>query len=124
MKTLTDEHVAKLVTNVTQSMLGIRFGVAPSRDAAPHLCWRAAVLDIGERSMSVALSSDQNGCAVLGSALFACATAAVDTSMMNDSLAELVNMTAGQIKGAMKLDQALGLPRVLEDQERLRAAGQ
>jgi hypothetical protein len=120
---LSDEHVAKLVSNVTQTMLGLRFGLAPLAEVSADLVWRAALLDIGDRSMSVALSSSQAGCTILGAALFACAAGAVDASMMNDSLAELVNMTAGQIKGALMLDHALGLPRVLESKERLDAAG-
>jgi hypothetical protein len=32
--------------------------------------------------------------------------------MMDDSLCELVNMTAGLLKSAMSLNQALGLPRI------------
>jgi len=120
---LSDEHVAKIVSNVTQTMLGMRFGLVPIRDIPPTLCWRAALLDIGERSMTVALSSDKAGCTALGAALFACGADAVDASIVNDSLAELVNMTAGQIKGALMLDQALGLPRVLESQERMASTG-
>lgn len=116
---LSDEQFARIVTNVTQPMLGMKFAVAPSREITSALCWRAAFLDIGDRSVTVALSSDQRGCTALGAALFACAVDAVDSSIMNDSLAELVNMTAGQIKGAMMLDQALGLPRVQDGNERL-----
>jgi hypothetical protein len=33
--------------------------------------------------------------------------------MMSDSLCELVNMTAGVLKGTLALDQSLGLPQVL-----------
>jgi hypothetical protein len=116
---LSDEQFARIVTNVTQPMLGMKFAVAPSREITTALCWRVAFLEIGDRSMTVALSSDQRGCTALGAALFACAAEAVDSSIMNDSLAELVNMTAGQIKGAMMLDHALGLPRVQEGSERL-----
>jgi hypothetical protein len=116
---LSDEQFAKIVTNVTQPMLGMKFAVAPSREITSALCWRAAFLDIGERSLTVALSSDERGCTALGAALFSCAADAVDSSIVNDSLAELVNMAAGQIKSAMMLDQALGLPRVQDGNERL-----
>jgi hypothetical protein len=45
--------------------------------------------------------------------MFACAAGEVDTAMIDDSLCELVNMTAGLVKATMSLDQALGLPRVI-----------
>jgi CheY-specific phosphatase CheX len=37
--------------------------------------------------------------------------------MIEDTLRELANITAGQVKRAMSLDQALGLPRILDGQE-------
>ena len=45
--------------------------------------------------------------------MFACPPGEVDSAMMNDSLCELVNMTAGLLKSAMSLNQALGLPKIL-----------
>ncbi len=38
----------------------------------------------------------------------------LDLAMIDDFMRELVNMTAGQIKGELHLDQALGLPRVID----------
>jgi hypothetical protein len=37
----------------------------------------------------------------------------VDISMMEDTLRELANITAGQVKRAMCIDSALGLPRIV-----------
>jgi hypothetical protein len=37
--------------------------------------------------------------------------------MMDDSLRELVNMTAGLVKSSMLLDQALGLPRIMDGRQ-------
>lgn len=51
----------------------------------------------------------------LSSAMFSVGPGEVDTSMINDALCELVNMTAGLVKGALSLDQALGLPRIAGD---------
>jgi hypothetical protein len=110
---LTDEHLAKLVSRVTETMTGISFTVSPSREIDSALLAHAAVLTIGEDVLTVGLASDENGSARLGSMLFSCAPAQVDASMRNDSMSELVNMTAGQIKVALLLDVALGLPKVV-----------
>jgi hypothetical protein len=45
--------------------------------------------------------------------LFDCPPEALDSGMIDDSLCELLNMAAGQIKGALALDQALGLPKIV-----------
>jgi hypothetical protein len=110
---LDPERLAALVSNVTQTMCGISFGIArPGDKTVP--CWRMAVLNVvGARPLRVALYSDEGGCTALGSALFDCAPDALDAGMIDDSLCELLNMAAGQIKGALALDQALGLPKIV-----------
>jgi chemotaxis phosphatase CheX-like protein len=107
------EKMAELVSGVTQTMLGFTFEPdgAGTQDT---LSWRTAVLPIpGAVPMTVGLSSDEEGCSKLAGAMFGLAKAEVDLSMMHDSLCELVNMTAGLLKSAMSLNQALGLPRIL-----------
>jgi hypothetical protein len=37
----------------------------------------------------------------------------VGDDMLSDALCELVNMTAGLLKSSLKLEQALGLPRLV-----------
>jgi hypothetical protein len=104
--------LATLVSNVTQTMCGISFGVAAS-DQKAVACWRMAVLNIaGESPWQVALFSDQSGCTALGAALFQCPPDTLDNSMLEDSLCELLNMAAGQIKGLLSADSALGLPKI------------
>ncbi len=112
------ETMAALVSGVTQTMLGLTF-VPDGRTAPPgHLVWRTAVLPIaGERPLTIGLSSDEAGCSQLSAAMFACPRDEVDQHMMNDSLCELVNMTAGLVKSAMSLDQALGLPKIVSASE-------
>ena len=108
------DKMAQLVSGVTQTMLGLTF--APDGASRGHqaLAWRTAVLPIaGARPLTVGLSSDEIGCEKLASAMFACPPTEVDGAMMNDSLCELVNMTAGLLKSAMSLNQALGLPRII-----------
>jgi hypothetical protein len=106
--------LAQLVSNVTQTMCGISFSAAAGEAPSSELCWRVATLPItGDRPMRVVLSSSRRGCTALGAALFSCEPDTLDDSMIEDSLRELLNMAAGQIKGALALDQALGLPEIV-----------
>ena len=106
--------LAQLVSNVTQTMCGISFSAAAGEAPSNDLCWRVATLPIkGERPLRVVLSSSRRGCTALGAALFGLEPETLDVSMLEDSLRELLNMAAGQIKGALALDQALGLPEIV-----------
>lgn len=110
----TPDKLAELVSTVTTTMFGLTFRPDSASDGGPRLSWRTAMLPIpGKSPITIGLSSDEQGCALLGSAMFACPAAEVDGTMMDDSLCELVNMTAGLLKSTMSLDQALGLPRVV-----------
>jgi hypothetical protein len=113
MSKLPDPHtVATLVSNVTQTMCGISFGVAEPNQKAVA-CWRMAVLSgTGGSPWQVALFSDEAGCTALGAAMFQCPPETLDSSMLEDALCELLNMAAGQIKGLLAADSALGLPRI------------
>ncbi|MGC4121011.1 MAG: chemotaxis protein CheX [Myxococcales bacterium] len=107
------DQLAKLVSNVTETMLRITF--LPSNEAPPPvpLTWRMAVLPTtGAHSLGIGLSSDEPGCRTLGAAMFGVAASEVDESMLDDALRELVNMTAGVVKGLVDPDAALGLPTV------------
>jgi len=114
MSNLPDsETIAKLVSNVTQTMCGFSFGVADRGDRNRIACWRMAVLKVsGGRPWRVALFSDQRGCTALGAALYQCDPGALDGGMIDDSLCELLNMAAGQIKGMLSDDETLGLPKI------------
>ena len=114
------ERLAALVSNVTETMLGISFAPAASTPAHPALTWRTAIMLVdGPRPVSVGLSSDEAGCAKLAAAMFSCKTEGVDKGMINDALCELVNMTAGLLKREMALDQALTVPSIVDDKEAL-----
>jgi hypothetical protein len=103
------------VSRVTSTMLGLKISSAVAEKGPPRLRWRTAILSIpGQHPLTVALSSDQSGCSVLGSTMFSCRPEELEASMIDDSLCELLNMAAGQIRTLMELDQALGLPRVAE----------
>jgi len=110
------EKVASLVSNVTETMFGISFEPVLPYEPSPQLIWRTVLLPIpGKHAITVGLSSDKAGCVLLGSAMFQVPLEAVDASMMDDSLCELANMTAGLLKSTLSLDQALGLPKVIPD---------
>lgn len=110
---LPAERLATSVSRVTTTMLGLTF--RPAVETTRPLLWRTAMLNIpGARPVTVALSSDRRGCAALASAMLGMEEDELDCSMIDDFLRELVNMTAGQIKSELSLDQALGLPRVLD----------
>lgn len=91
-------------------MMGRTF--QPSIATSLPTLWRSATLSIpGTRPVTVALSSDRQGCAALAAAMLMCDEEELELAQIDDFMRELVNMTAGQIKNELRLDQALGLPR-------------
>ncbi len=109
-----------MVNSVTTTMMNVKFSLAPD---SGRVAYRRAVLPIpGVVPVSVVLASDQASCQQLGAKLFCVKPAEVDVAMIDDTLRELANITAGQVKRAMSLDQALGLPRVLDGAESWSAA--
>lgn len=111
----SSESLATMVSTVTETMFGMSFQMSRTLECKPWVHpWRMAVLPVnGSRPITVAIASDKDGGSALGSAMFSCPPAQCDESMIDDSLSELVNIVAGQVKTSMGLDQALGLPRIL-----------
>lgn len=110
---LASDRLAHSVSRVTTTMLGRSFRVIDP--ATPVDRWRTVALAIpGARPVTVALSSDRRGCAALTSAMLGMDEDGLDVAMIDDFMRELVNMTAGQIKRDFALDQALGLPRIVD----------
>ena len=108
---LPSDRLARSVSRVTTTMLGKTFRVTAPPPAV--VFWRTVVLPIpGARPMTVALSSDRRGCAALAAAMLGMDEDELGVDMIDDFMRELLNMTAGQIKVEMSLDQALGLPRI------------
>ena len=106
------DRVARSVSRVTTTMLGKTF--RPTA-AAPPARWRTVVLPIpGKRPVTVALSVDRRSCAAMTAAMLGLDEGGLDPAMMDDFMRELANMTAGQIKRELALDQALGLPKLLD----------
>jgi hypothetical protein len=106
-------RIATSLSRVTSTMLGRTFEVTTR--AAPER-WRTAMLSIaGAKPLTVALSSDRSGCAALAAAMLMIDEDDLELEMIDDFMRELVNMTAGQIKCELALDQALGMPRCLDE---------
>jgi CheY-specific phosphatase CheX len=102
-----------MVNSVTTTMMNVKFALAGG-SAARRVAFRRAVLPIpGTTPVSVVLACDEISCRALGAKLFCVKPGEVDVGMIEDTLRELANITAGQVKRAMALDQALGLPRIL-----------
>jgi len=116
MRPLPDSKVlAQLVTSVTKTMLGIVFQAVDSKLPSRPQQWRTAMLPIpGARPLTVGLSSDDASCRALCAKMFDCGIESVDAEMVDDSLRELTNMTAGLVKTSLALDQRLGLPAIIE----------
>ncbi len=107
-------QMASVVSGVTETMLGLTFKPDANGQPWKDLVWRAAVLPIpGARPLTVGLSSDQPGCTQLSAKMFQMEPGEVTDDMLSDALCELVNMTAGLLKSNLKLEQALGLPRIV-----------
>lgn len=110
------EVLARLVSNVTSTMLGIAFAPAEGDVRPMSTTWKTAMLPIpGQRPLTVGLSSDSDSCVALSAAMFSCPKSDVSHDMVDDSLRELTNMTAGLVKSTLALDQVLGLPKVTSE---------
>jgi hypothetical protein len=115
MKRLDSAQMATIVSQVTQPVLGLSFQAAaqPVCEVGPE--WKAASLPIaGGTPLTVAVAADDACCRTLGATMFGAKLEAVDDAMVEDALCELVNMTAGLLKSAMHVDEALGLPTIRE----------
>lgn len=107
------ETLAKLVSNVTKTMFAVSFVPAEATERGESVCFRMVLMTIaGPRKIHIVLSSDREGSAALAANLFGCSAKDLDRQMVDDAIAELLNMVAGQLVPAMRLDQAIGLPRL------------
>jgi len=107
------ESLAKLVSSVTGTMFGFSFIPAEAKERGESVCFRMVLMTIaGPRKIHIVLSSDSYGSAALAAGLFGCSAKDLSRQIIDDAIAELLNMVAGQVIRAMNLDQAIGLPRV------------
>jgi hypothetical protein len=104
--------LAALVSNVTETICGTKFLPADDMLRGQSICGRMVMMPIkGPRDISIVLSCDTSGGQALGSALRGCPRDQLTRAMIDDAIAELLNMVAGQIQTALEIDQPLGLPK-------------
>jgi hypothetical protein len=106
------EKLASLVSYVTSTMCGVSFvpGDPVARGESLYLQMVMIALR-GDPDITVVLSSDGRGSRALGAAFFGIGEDKVSQQMIDDAIAELLNMVAGQVATAMQSNHTLGLPR-------------
>lgn len=112
---LDEKKLVSLVSDVTAAICGIKFtpGSLVDGDA-----WIAACLPIkGGTPITVALSSDETCSRAMAAGMLQMEPHALDRLLIEDTLREILNMVAGQVKTALNLDQALGLPIIVAPAE-------
>lgn len=116
----TPETLAGLICEATQNMWGVPLTLVGDANAAdsgtsstPHS--RMVLLEVsGAPTLSIVVSSDEAGGTALGGMMFACSRDEVSTPMIDDSLCELANILAGQLKTLLAPAHMLGLPTILD----------
>ena len=103
--------LARMISSVTHAMCATTFAPEDPLARGESLCGQMAMIPLtGDRNFAVVVASDSRGSRALGSAFYGCADAELTQEMVDDAIAELLNMVAGQISSALQLDLTLGLP--------------
>lgn len=103
--------LAVLVSNVTGSMFGTTFVPAEDEVRGESLCQRMVMMRLtADREITLVLSSDELGSRSLSAAFLGCAPEKVTQEMIDDVIAELLNMIAGQIAATLDLNSLIGVP--------------
>jgi len=121
---IAPEKLAALVSSVTQTMCGLSFESTGTYPAFNPEARMAALTIEGPKPIMVALSADPASCAAISEAMFGCPAEQLEPGMIEDVLRELVNMTAGQVKQALSVDDALGLPSIMTEIDLLKVLDQ
>jgi hypothetical protein len=112
------QAIARLANTATQMLYGvpIEFGGTCQADFPDAAGGHAAVVPlIGAPTYVIWAKAIADGGYALASVMFDCKPEAVDEGMVDDSLRELVNILAGQLKGLIAPWHQLGLPSRLTD---------
>ncbi len=119
----TPETLADLICEATQNMWGVPLTLVGEASTAgsgtsPASHSRMVLLEVsGAPTLSIVVASDEAGGTALGGVMFACPRDEVSTPMIDDSLCELANILAGQLKTLMAPAHVLGLPTVLDPKQ-------
>jgi hypothetical protein len=111
MPRLDRERVAGVVSEVTRVMCDTVFVPGDPLERGESLYRRLTMISMrGDPNITVVLAVDDQGGCALASTFFSCAPRDVTQSMIDDVVAELLNMLAGQISGVLSYSYSLGLP--------------
>jgi len=113
------ETLANVVEETTQAMYGLPISFAGEcQRGLPGANENATVIVplIGAPLYIITARADEEGGPALASAMYSCDTSDTNPEMVEDSLRELCNIIAGQIKSLIAQDHEIGLPsRLLDD---------
>ena len=112
MGTLNMNELARVVSNVTQTMCGISFTVGESAERGESICSRMLILPlVGLRRINIVMSCDQSAAKALARALLRRKDGELDRREVDSALRELLSMVAGQVVNLLQLDETLGTVR-------------
>jgi hypothetical protein len=114
----TPEVLAKLASQATQMLFSVP--VAYAGDCPPGLPEAAdghtvIVPLIGDPLYILTATASHTGGAALAGVMFECSADEASEEMIEDSLRELTNILAGQVKSLMAQEHQIGLPSRLDD---------
>jgi CheY-specific phosphatase CheX len=105
------QTLAALVSNVTRTMCGVSFVPGDAMERGESICRQMVMIPLrGDPNVVVVVASDARGSRALGAAFFGKQPAEVTQPMVDDAIAELLNMVAAQISTALGSTHQLGLP--------------
>ena len=124
----TPETLATVVDETTQAMYGVPVTYAGDcANGLPLADPRAPTVIvplIGNPLYIITAHADPQGGPTLASAMFSCTPDEANEEMIEDSLRELCNIVAGQVKSLVAPEHEIGLPSRLTDSATLKDAQQ
>ena len=116
------ETLASVVDETSQAMYGMAVTFAGECERGmPGANQNATVIVplIGAPLYIITARADDHGGSALASAMFSCETQDTNAEMVEDSLRELCNIVAGQVKSLIAQEHEIGLPSRLTDDRTL-----
>jgi CheY-specific phosphatase CheX len=105
------QTLAALVSNVTSTMCDVTFVPGDAMERGESICRQMVMISLrGDPNIVVVVASDTRGSRALGAAFFGKKPTEVTQQMVDDAIAELLNMVAAQISNALGSKHQLGLP--------------
>lgn len=115
---LDSDTLAAIASEAAAAMFSIDLEPLSETDSRSisHRGRRAVLLRLmGAPEIMLALVADSEAGAMLASSIFEVAPEDADGAMVDDSLRELANIFAGQVKSMVAPEHHIGLPRVQSD---------